>query len=396
MLLGGKNVFPITLSNGPSLGKIDPVSGLDGWTEVARAGVHMLRVYPHWSVATAAAQIQGLRQQELAAAAAHHLWLWVGLFDVANDLTRQSLLEQIVNGLADSPGLGAWKGADEPLWGCRDKDGLAAAYQHVHACDPNHPVVIVQAPKARKGPTPPRAPDGQLTAALLADYAAAGDIHAVDIYPVSYPPGVHAGRPNKDISVVGDLTALVVQSSPGKEHWTTLQIAWSGILPPNVPIFPSLREERFMAYQAIVAGARGLVFFGGDIVRVMRPVDEAAGWNWTFWHTVLKPLVQELSSTAVAPALLAPNAAVAVKANKADVALVAREAGGFLYLIAVRRSPTENGRVRLSGLPAAITSGQALFEYDDQQFRTVAVSGGAFTDPFGPHDARVYRFRVSD
>jgi hypothetical protein len=62
-----------------------------------------------------------------------------------------------------------------------------------------------------------------------------------------------------------------------EEHWTTLQIAYSGILPPKVPIFPTIREERFMAYQAIVAGARGLVFFGGDLAQVMRPVDAAQG-----------------------------------------------------------------------------------------------------------------------
>jgi hypothetical protein len=41
-------------------------------------------------------------------------------------------------------------------------------------------VVIVQAPKAGKGKKPPREPNGRLTAALLKDYAAAGDIHAVD------------------------------------------------------------------------------------------------------------------------------------------------------------------------------------------------------------------------
>jgi hypothetical protein len=396
MLLAGKAVFPITLSAGPPLGRTDPISGLDGWTEVAQAGVHMLRVYPQWSAATAGQQIQGLKQQELTAAAAHGLWIWVGLAGVANNLTTQALLDQIVGELKDSPGLGAWKGADEPLWGCLDKDKLAAVHQHIQSLDPSHPLVIVQAPKARKGKNPPKAPNGLLTAALLKDYAPAGDIHAVDIYPVSYPPGAHAGRPNTDISVVGDLTQLVVQSAPGKEHWATLQIAYSGILPPNIPIFPTLREERFMAYQAIVAGARGLVFFGGDLVRVMRPADAAAGWNWTFWHTVLKPLLQELSSTAVGPALLAADASITVKANKPDIALVAREVGGFLYLIAVRQNPTNNGPVRFSGLPATTTSGQALFEYDDQQFRTVDVNSGAFTDPFGPHDVRVYRFRISN
>jgi hypothetical protein len=385
MLLGGKTVFPITLGNGPPLGGNEPVSGLKGWTEVARAGVKMLRVYPKWSAANVATQIQDVKEQ-LAAASRYGLRLWVGLYDVANDLSKQASLQQIVDGLKDSPGLGAWKGADEPLWGRVDAQGVAAAYDFIRSRDANHPVVIIQAPRTRQG---------ALTVARLRPYAAAGDIHGVDIYPISHPPGFHAGRPNKDISVVGDVTEIVAEAAPGKEHWTTLQIAWSGVLPPDhVPIFPTLRQERFMAYQAIIAGARGLVFFGGDITKVMSPEDATAGWNWTFWHTVLKPVLQELNSDSVGPALVAPPASATVKANAADVRLVARQAGGFLYLITVRRSPTANGPVRFTGLPAGIKFGAAMFEYDGKDFRTFKVSGGAFTDPFAPHDARVYRFRL--
>jgi len=387
MLLGGKTVFPITLGNGPPLTGKDPVSGGNGWAEVAAAGVRMLRVYPTWDATAVAQQIQTAKE-EMVAAASYGLHLWVGLYNVADDVSRQGLLEQIVGGLKDAPGLGAWKGADEPLHGNLAPAGLVAAYDVVHQLDPSHPLVIIQAPQARNGP---------LTAALLKPYAAAGDIQGVDIYPISHPPGVHAGRPNKDISVVGDVTALVVQAAPGKEHWTTLQIAWSGVLPPaHVPIFPNLQQERFMAYQAIVAGAGGLVFFGGDIIQAMTPADAASGWNWTFWHTVLKQVVQELSSTAVGPALVAPPAAITVTSDAADVRLVARAAGGFLYVICVRRSPTAHGPVRFSGLPAGIKYGQALFEYDGPNFRTITLSGGAFTDPFAPHDARVYRFPLQD
>lgn len=385
MLLGGKTVFPITLGNGPPLTGKDPVSGGNGWAEVAAAGVRMLRVYPKWDAANVAQQIQAVKE-EMVAAASYGLRLWVGLYNVADDLSKQGLLQQIIDGLKDAPGLGAWKGADEPLHGNLAPPGLAAAYDLVHKLDPNHPIVTIQAPQARNGP---------LTAALLRPYAAAGDIHGVDIYPISHPPGVHAGRPNKDISVVGDVTALVVQAAPSKEHWTTLQIAWSGVLPPaHVPIFPNLHQERFMAYQAIVAGARGLVFFGGDITKVMSPADAESGWNWTFWHTVLKHVVQELSSTAVGPALVAPPAVITVTSDATDVRVVAREADGFLYLICVRRSATAHGPVRFSGLPTGIRYGQALFEYDGQDFRTVTLSRGAFTDPFAPHDARVYRFRL--
>jgi hypothetical protein len=385
VILGGTKVFPITLGNGPPLTGKDPVTGATGWAEVAAAGVKMLRVYPQWDAADVAQQIRDV-QAELVAAASYGLRLWVGLFKVANNLGQQALLEQIVDGLKDSPGLGAWKGADEPLLGNVPAQGLVDAYNCVRSCDPSHPLVLIQAPHAQNGP---------LTAALLKPYAAAGDIHGVDVYPISHPPGVHAGRPNKDISVVGDVTALVAQAAPGKEHWTTLQIAWSGILPPqHVPIFPTLHQERFMAYQAIVAGAGGLVFFGGDIVKAMNPTDAASGWNWTFWHTVLKHVIQELDSTAVGPALVAPPAPLTVKADAADIRLVARQAGGFLYLIVVRRSPTAHGLIRFTGLPAGIKYGQALFEYDGANFRTVVLSRGAFTDPFGPHDARVYRFRL--
>jgi hypothetical protein len=385
MLLGGKTVFPITLGNGPPVGADYPDGGLKAWTEVARTGVKMLRIYPKWTAANVATQLQTVRDQ-LNAASRFGLRLWVGLYDVANDLSKQALLQQIVDGLKDSPGLGAWKGSDEPLWGRVDAKGVAAAADFIRLRDPNHPIVIIQAPRTRQGP---------LTAARLRPYAAGGDIHGVDIYPISHPPGFHAGRPNKDISVVGDVTEIVSESSPGKEHWTTLQIAWSGVLPPaHVPVFPTLKQERFMAYQAIIAGARGLVFFGGDITKVMNPEDTAAGWNWTFWRTVLKPVVKELSSDSVGPALVAPPSPLNIKANAPDVRLVARQAGGFLYVLAVRRSATAHGPVRFTGLPQGIKFGQAMFEYDGKNFRSVVLNRGAFTDPFGPHDARAYRFRL--
>jgi hypothetical protein len=173
-----------------------------------------------------------------------------------------------------------------------------------------------------------------------------------------------------------------------------LQIAWSGALPPkHVPRFPTLLEERFMAYQAIVAGARGLAFFGGHLTQPMRPADARSGWNWTFWDTVLGPLVRELTSTAVAPALVAPVASLALKASAADIDMSVREAGGFLYVIAVRRG-LKTSRVSFSGLPKGVGAGEVLFEYADGAFRTVAVSSSAFRDWFGPHDVHVYRFRL--
>ena len=148
-----------------------------------------------------------------------------------------------------------------------------------------------------------------------------------------------------------------------------------------------------MAYQAIVAGARGLAFFGGHLTQVMRPADSQSGWNWTFWETVLRPLVVELTSTAVAPALVAPAAAQPVRADATDVGVVTRRSGDFVYVIAVRRAQLTS-RVRFSGLAGNDRQGEVLFEYANGGFRSVAVANASFRDWLGPHDARVYRFRV--
>jgi hypothetical protein len=368
-------MFPLVLSNGP------PDNGL---ARVASAGANHVRTgIPDWSIEFVDGQLQNERAK-LDAARARGLRCWVWLGSVPNlppqaGSPREQLLTKIVNGLKGHPALGAWKGFDEPAWGKVPVAGLTRAYKRIKALDPDHPLVIIQAPRG--------------TVAELTPYRPAFDVTGADIYPVSYPPGIHAGGANRDISVVGDVTRKMAAAAGTKPVWATLQIAWSGVTRPgSVPRFPTLHEERFMAYQAIVAGARGLAFFGGHLTQVMRPADARAGWNWTFFEQVLKPLLTELSSTAVAPVLVAPPAKAKVTTSAKDVELTARQAHGFLYVIAVRRGGATS-QVTFSGLPA-VAGGQALFEYVNREFRSVKVQGGAFRDWLGPHDARVYRFKL--
>jgi hypothetical protein len=162
-----------------------------------------------------------------------------------------------------------------------------------------------------------------------------------------------------------------------------------------------------MAYQAIVHGARGLAFFGGDLTQVARPVDAQLGWNWTFWSQVLGPLLGELTSPSIAPALIAPNAKHGVTTSAAGVEIATRDDGEFLYVIAVRRGGGTS-RVQFGGLPrrsngSPIPGGEVLFEYeqeplpppiqsDRQTFRTVRATNGRFRDWLGQHDVRIYRF----
>jgi hypothetical protein len=411
LVIDGVKVFPVVLAQPPPVGSQTP-TGSDGWSEVAGAGVNFVRTRAiAWSLQQIDAQITAERKV-LDAAATHHLHAWLQLGGVANlpppsptPSTNEQLLVRIANGLKGHPALGVYKGVDEPANPNAPApippDGLVRAYQKLRATDPNHPVVITEAPLGSE--------------ASLEPYRPAFDITGADIYPVSYPPGIHSDLPNKDISVVGDVTRKMVTAAGGKPVWMTLQIAWSGVMPNQtrpdvVPRFPTFLEERFMAYQAIVAGARGLVFYGGNFTQIMRPRDGNLGWNWTFWQMVLRPLVTELMSDSVRPALLAPNASQ-VTASEADIQLVTRRTGNTLHVIAVRPSATTTSRVTFSGLPPTasgvlLTTGEVMMEYAQRPlpppvdptkelFRVVPVANGSFSDWFGPHDAHVYRFNLA-
>ena len=411
--IGGAKAFPLGLSNPPPLGAKAP-NGVDGLKEVADAGATFIRTgRGDWGPLRLEEQIAAERAV-LDAAALHGLHCWVYLGELpdlppraagAQASTREQMLTRLTSQLRSHPALGAYKGVDEPRNPFRGEDwirpaGLVRALKRLKALDPEHPLVIIQAPRSTVG--------------QLSPYRPAFDITGADIFPLAYPPGEHSDLPNKDISVVGDVTRKMVRAAGGKPVWMTLQIAWSGTVnsarrPNVVPRFPTLHQLRFMAYQAIVCGARGLNFFGGHLTQVTRPADADAGWNWTFWEQVLRPLLQELSSTAVAPALVAADAKPQVKSSTKDVEVLTRRDGRFLYVIAVRRSGGTS-RVAFTGLPKKLngrplTGGQVLFEYlqepppppigaGRQVFRSVSAGGGGFRDWLGPHDARVYRFAL--
>lgn len=395
LLVGGKPTFPIGLSDPPPVDGTAPGTGLTAWAEIARAGVTHVRNYTVWRAAAVAEDLISVGE-ELDAAQAHGLQVWLALAGIDDSLTHATLLDQVVETVNGHPGLGVWKGVDEPAAGHVPAASCVAVYKRLHGLDPDHPVAIIEAPRD-PGPTK-ESPSRPLTVSAVRPYAAACDIHGIDIYPVSIPPGLHAGGPpvNTDISVVGDVTGIVREATRSKAIWTTLQIAWSGVFPPHPVVFPTLQQARFMAYDAVIAGARGLFFFGGQFTQVMNAADRRLGWNWTYWRDVQLPLLEELTDAAHTAALLAPDAVHPIGADEADVALSARATARELYLIAVRRSPTKTGRVRFSGLPTSIEGGTVLAHPRGNPARNVAVEAGAFTDPspYRPHNARVYRFEL--
>jgi hypothetical protein len=376
LVIDGRKVFPIGFTLPPPPDGVTP-EGKNGIEELAAAGATFMRTGAQggdWDAATIARE-----QKYLDAAVRYGLHCLPYLREharVTSDAAAARLRE-VVARFKDHPGLGAWKGDDEPEWAKRELAPLIRAREVVAAEDPNHPLVIIHAPRG--------------TVDSLRRYNVTGDILGLDIYPIGYPPGANSLLANKAISMVGDYTRMMQEVSGGRQPvWMVLQIAWSGVLKPGKTLrFPTFPEERFMTYQAIINGARGLLYFGGNLTESLSAADRPLGWNWTFWRRVLRPVIEEIGShSPLYPALLAPASGRPLKPNSAGIEWCVREVGDEIFLLACRREG-ETALVEFTGLPAEVVKGEVMFESP----RTVAAKAGRFSDWFAPFDVHVYRFK---
>src|SRR3954453_18861779 len=92
---------------------------------------------------------------------------------------------------------------------------------------------------------------------------------------------------------------------------------------------PTLVQERFMAYDAIINGARSLAFYGGNIAGCWNDSDRQRGWNWAVWSSVLKPLVTELrGGSPLAPALVSASSTTTPTTTDASTQVIGRNGAG--------------------------------------------------------------------
>lgn len=425
LVIDGTKLFPIGFSDAPyydETGDNPPPppssmatpDGRDALAELASAGGNMIRIgMGGWALGTLDAQLAN-QQAWLDAAAARNMFCWLWLGNVPNlpasgpASENEQVLRKIAATVRPHKALVAYKGIDEPANLFRNPRipaaGMKRAYDVLKQVDPDHPLVVIQSPRS---------------VGDLSGYAPALDVTGADIFPIAYPPGEDLmGTPNEDLGIVGDLAKAMVSAAKGKPVWMTLQIAWSGVINAGTALrFPTFPQQRFMAYQAIVHGARGLVFFGGHITQVGAPpdvrpicrqVDIAHGWNWTFWTGVLRPVVEELAAhSLLQPALVLPDSkrAVTCRALDAsgkvtqkvagDVEFVLRETATAIFLIAVKRGgQTIQVQFRFPGTKLR-PNGYVLFEQPRQVTVTQTTGASAFTDWFAPYDVHVYKIGIA-
>jgi hypothetical protein len=201
------------------------------------------------------------------------LWVWSAVGSIAPDKAEESRkrLRETIEPLHDHPALLFWETEDEPTFTWKDpaKHRVSAAQvnataEYVRQLDPAHPLYLNHAP-THLVPT-------------LAAYNPAADIVATDIYPV-IPPGIgelYALWPDGRQGDLADFSLgqvgryadkMRAVAGPHRAVFMVLQaFAWENLREkdrdPGKVLYPNAAQLRFMAWQSVVHGVNGILWWG--------------------------------------------------------------------------------------------------------------------------------------
>lgn len=206
--------------------------------------------------------------------------------------------------------------------------GLKEGYDFLRTLDPMLPVWMNHAPRN--------------TLELLSLFNEAADIAGCDIYPVPRTYRVmHSDMAEQSMAAVGVYTRRMQETAPGKPVWMVLQgFGWGDILPELEEEIreelrrPTIEETRFMAWDAIVHGARALLYWGTAYIEK----------DSELWEELLS-VISELD--ALQPVLSAPDMALAVEVEHhnvfhsmdRDIAVLIKDTEEGAWLILVNTFP---------------------------------------------------------
>lgn len=325
LLRNGKRTFVLGLYQLPK--------GPNAWRRAADAGFHFVHA------PLAATQLDQARAHNL------HTWATLGSLRKPEDEAR---IRRLLTQWKDRPEILFWETEDEPsfVWNKPREFRVAPeiirkTYALIKSIDPHRPVYLNHSPTN--------------LVSTLASYNPGGDLIATDVYPV-IPPGIrpqYALWPdgqqgdllNTTISQVGPYVDKMRQvAGPTRGLFLVLQgFAWEMLRDkdrdPKMIRYPNAAEVRFMAFQAIVHGATGLLWWG------LHTTPPESG----LWDSIAAT-TREL--TTLAPALAAPAGKTNVEIEYHDTghsldrgieAIVKPAPGGGSLLIAVNadKNPVE-------------------------------------------------------
>ena len=333
-----------------------------------------------------------------------YAWLNTGsLIDFSKDQNkRKEKLAELVNRFKDHPALAVWEVPDEALWNLgypkledlfyglhgrqwsnerqdsilnvlsvtipEKAQGIAEGSEQLRELDPLHPIWMNHAPRN--------------TLSQLRLFSKAADIVGCDIYPEKEGTNGHSDIIDHSLTAVGGFTDIMQNSSPGKPIWMVLQaFSWELLRDPlpehlNPEMFPTYKHSRVMAWDAILHGAKGILYWGSYKVSL----------NSLFWESILG-VTKEIA--ALEPFLLGNELKEKIKIEpiqftssvKTRVASTLRKHNNDYLLVVLQEDLSQ--AINVSGLD--FLEGKMLFELTTD--RSYLVKNGKIRVWFGkePH-----------
>ena len=319
-----------------------------------------------------------------------YAWLSTGSLSEKNRAEDEKRIRAVVGKFKNHPSLLIWEIADEPAFTWNSPDyrvspaQMNETYKLIKEEDPDHLVYTNHGPVN--------------LVSTLKKYNPATDIIACDIYPVIpygikptyalFDDGLQGDLLNPYLSQVGEYADKMMRVSEGKKPlFMVLQgFSWEMLKEekerdPEMILYPTFEQTRFMAYNAIVHGAAGINYWGTSYTAQPSPFMDS-----------LNRMTRELSE--LQAVLAAPVKKIVLDKEyhemghslDAGVEYLAKETGGHLYLLTVN-SDKNPVKVTFSGLKDFV-SATVL-----KEARTIDMQTGSFTDDYLPFDVHIYQLK---
>ncbi|HEU0123289.1 MAG TPA: hypothetical protein VFQ91_22360 [Bryobacteraceae bacterium] len=324
---------------------------------------------------------------DLQKAAQHGLYAWTGVG--ALNGTNEAAIRKTVETLRNEQALILWETEDEPTFVWKKPleirtpaERIIATRKLVQSLDPKRLFYLNQSPTN--------------LVSTLRKYNEGTDVVATDVYPVIprglrnqyalWPDGQQGDFLNESISQVGQYMDKMRQvSGPSKPVFMVLQgFAWESIQKepdPKMMLYPTKEQGRFMAYQSIVHGANGILYWGLHL----GPANNPAWQTARAVASELKQIPGEIAARPL-PAKLALEYFDTGHSLDRGIAYTVRPSKDSVLVIAVNedKNPVD---VAISGL-SEYKSCQVEFGT-----QTATLRNGVLRHLFEPFGARVFRCR---
>lgn len=315
-------------------------------------------------------------------------WISVGFINEKTIKTDTARISSIINQYKEHAALLFWELVDEPAFNwnkaaVRIPPGpLIDTYKFIKTLDAEHPVYTNHGPVN--------------LISTLQKYNPSTDVVACDIYPVIpqgirptyalYPDGQQGDLLNTYISQVGEyadkMKKVVYHSRP---LFMVLQaFAWEMLKPeverdPTMILYPTYEQSRFMAYNAIVHGANGVIYWGTNYT----PQPSAFMDDLNKVTRELSEMNEVLTAESIFPDIVKTYHELRYSVDT-GVEILARQVGGDVYLLTVNSDKTP---VRLT-LSRLLKYKKAIILNEGRELEIV---NGSMTDDYKPFDVHIYK-----